>query len=68
MYETKLPDIGQPLRIPKSRKPRVKELNDALISLGGGRMKSLKVHNRPRDKRDLHHILEDSKNDYRKTD
>ena len=61
MYETKSPDNGQPLWIPKSRKPRVKDLNDALVSLGGGRMKSPKDYNRSRDKRELRHILEESK-------
>lgn len=60
MFETKLSDDEQKIRIPKSRKPRIKELNESLIALGGGRMKSPKDYNRSRDKRELCHILEES--------
>lgn len=61
MYEIKSRDDKKPVRIPKSRKPRAKDLNDALVSLGGGRMKSSKDNNRSRDKCELRHIMKELK-------
>ena len=40
-------------------KPRVKKLNEALVSLGGGRMKNPKDWDRIRQKRELQALLKE---------
>lgn len=40
-------------------KPRVKKLNEALVSLGGGRMKNPKDWDRVRQKRELKALLKE---------
>lgn len=59
MEETRTKEDGRTIRIPKSRKPRVRALNDALVSLGGGRMRNPKDYNRTQLKREVRALLEE---------
>jgi hypothetical protein len=52
------PNRSGTLIIPTS-KPRVKKLNEALVSLGGGRMKNPRDWDRIRQKRELRALLKE---------
>ena len=59
MVPTK-PPVDEKLRLSiKTRKPRVRALNEALVSLGGGRMRSPKDYSRSRTKQETRDILKD---------
>jgi hypothetical protein len=61
-YPDPFEDERDVIRIPR-KKPRVKNLNEALVDLGGGRMKNPKDRSRAREKQELRTLLQEKEED-----
>lgn len=53
-------DESNIVKIPRSKKPRVKDLNEALMTRPAGKMKNPKDHSRMKQKRELAHLIQDN--------